>query len=735
MPTVWPENPKLIGTRIPRLDGLIKTTGQAKYPSDVHPEGMLFGAMLYSPHAHAKIKSIDLSPAEKMPGVKAAVIVGAIKPGSTLRFVGDDIAAVAAETEEQAWDAVRAIKVEYEVLPHVVTEAQARAEGAPSVFRGAGIVNNQRKARGVTNGDAEKALAEVGVVAIEADYSAPVITHVCLEPHGLTVRWIGNDKIEAWSSTQAVGVTANDLAGKFGIPTTNVTVHTEVMGGGFGSKFGADIWGLTAADLSKKAGGLPVKMFLDRVHEHLGAGNRPSAIAHVKLGATKDGKLVGMIAETSGTGGAGMGSSVNLPYVYGVPNTARSHNDIFVNGGNARAMRAPGHPQACLVMEAAMDDLADKLGIDPVEFRLKNLKETDMVEDGFSKPTVDRTPIYRDEVAIGAELIGWKGKWKPRGQNGTGPIRRGLGVALHQWGGGGPPTNQVACTINSDGSVELKSATQDIGTGARTVLAIIAAEVLGLKVTDITSNIGNSTFPPGQASGGSTTTPAMSPPAFNAATLARDELFVKIAPGLNATPADLSLADGQVLVKGEAKMSWKDACRKLGLQPIQVVGKSSPGLASQKGGVGGCQFAEVTVDVETGVVRLKTIVAVQDTGLIIDKLTWETQMYGGIIGGLNYGLFEERVMDPTTGIMLNPDMELYKLAGASDIPEIVVRAYETPAMKARGVIGVGEPATVSTAAVIGNAVSNAIGVRVPHWPMSPKNVLDALASASKEGKA
>ncbi len=734
MPTNWPENPKIIGTRVTRLDGMAKATGRAKYPSDSHPEGMLFGAMLYSPHAHARIKSLDFSAAEKLPGVKAVLPAGNIKAGSLVRFQGDDIAAVAAETEEQALDAIRAIKVEYEVLPHVATEEQARAEGAPEVFKGGGIVKNVRKGRSVTIGKPDDAFKGDDVVTIEASYSAPVITHVCLEPHGLTVRWTPEGKIEAWASTQAVGPTANELAGAFEIPITDVTVHTDVMGGGFGSKFGADIWGVTAAKLSKKAGGLPVRMFLDRAHEHMGGGNRPSAIAHVKLGATKEGKLIGMIAETSGTGGAGAGSAFPLPYVYAVPASSRTHSDIFVNGGNARAMRAPGHPQGCLVMEAAMDDLADKLGMDPLAFRLKNLKPTDMVEDGFSKPTVDRTPVYHDEVEIGAELIGWKNKWKPRGHvNGGSPIRHGLGMALHQWGGGGPPTNQVACTIFPDGAVEMKTATQDIGTGARTIFAIIAAEVLGLKVTDITSNIGNSTFPPGQPSGGSTTTPAMSPPALNAVTLARDELFTKLAPALAANPEDLSLADGQVLVKGVAKMAWKDACRKLGMQPISVVGKSSPGLASQHGGVAGCQFAEVTVDIETGVVRLKKIVAVQDTGLIIDKLTWETQVYGGVIGGLNYGLFEERIMDPTSGIMLNPDMELYKLAGASDIPEIVVHAYETPAMKARGVIGVGEPPTVSTAAAIGNAVANAIGVRVPHWPMSPKNVLDALAS--KEGKA
>jgi len=713
---VWPSNPRLIGTRIPRIDGLGKASGRTKYPSDVRPEGTLFGVMLYSPYAHAKVKSIDTTAAEKMPGVKAVhVIAGA---GKTLRYQGDDIAAVAAETEEQARDAARAIQVDYEVLPHVVTESQATAENAPQIVRDAG---NQRRGRATVKGKPEEDMAKADVT-IEATYSLPVITHVCLETHGLTARWDDSDHITAWASTQAVGPTASQLADAMKLPASNVRVLTEVMGGGFGSKFGPDVWGITAAELSKKAGGRPVRMFLDRIQEHLAAGNRPSAIGKVKLGASKDGKLVAMIAETTGVGGISRGAQFPLPYIYMDVPASRTHTDIFVNCGDARAMRAPGHPQGCAIMEAAMDDLADKLGIDPLEFRLKNLPPDDF-----------KTPVYMADVKMGAELIGWSANRQPRGQNGKGPIRRGLGMALHTWGGGGAKDKQVACIINPDGSVEVRSATQDLGTGARTVLAIITAELLGLKVSDVKSNIGDSSFPPGQNSGGSTTTPSMSPPTFSAVSEARDELFKRIAPGLNAQPADLTLKDGQVLVKGEAKMSWKDACRKLGMMPISVTGKFQEGLSSV--GVGGCQFADVSVDIETGVVKINKMVAIQDTGLIIDKLTWESQVYGGVIGGLNYGLFEERVMDPTTGGMLNPDMELYKLAGASDIPEIIVRAYEPDEVKARGVIGVGEPPTVSTAAAIGNAVTNAIGVRVTEWPMSPRNVLNALAKASKEGKA
>ncbi|APW59377.1 xanthine dehydrogenase family protein molybdopterin-binding subunit [Paludisphaera borealis] len=714
MALTWPEKPTLIGTRITRLDGLAKASGKAKYPSDMLPEGTLFAVMLYSPHAHAKIKKLDISTAQSMPGVKGVVAIA--QEGATLRYHGDDIAAVAAVTEEQARDAVRAIKIEYEVLPHVVTEAQAMAPGAPEIVKG----GNVRKGRSQDNGKTGEAFAKAEVV-VEGKYSLPVITHVCLEPHGLTAKWETADKLTVWSSTQAVQVVAQELADSFQIPVANITVLTEVMGGGFGSKFGADVWGRTAAELAKSTG-KPVKLFLDRVQEHLAAGNRPSAAGTIKLGATKDGKLVGLIADTHGTGGSRGGSNFPLPYVYDVPASSRVHSEVFVNGGGARAMRAPGHPQGCALMEAAMDDLAEKLGVDPIEFRLKNLKPDDF-----------HTPIYEAEVKIGADLIGWREKRKPRGQNGDGPIRRGFGLALHQWGGGGTLDKKVSCTISADGTVELKSATQDIGTAARTVLAIIAAEVLGLKPTDVISNIGNSTFPPGQASGGSTTTPSMAPPCLDAATKARDALFAKIAPALGATPADLSLQGGKLLIQGKPSISWKEACRKLGTASVSEIGSAVEGLAST--GVGGCQFAEVTVDVETGVVRVKKIVAVQDSGLIIDRLTWDSQVYGGVIMGLNYGLFEERIMDPGTGVMLNPDMELYKLAGASDIPEIVIHAYEPDEQKARGVIGIGEPPTIATAAAIGNAVSNAIGVRVTEWPMTPRNVLNALAAASKEGKA
>src|SRR5918993_3287780 len=199
----WPENPRLIGTRTPRLDGHAKAAGKMKYPSDIRPEGTLFGVMLYSPHAHARIRSIDISAAEKMPGVKAVLAIA--KEGTTLRYQGDDVAAVAAETEEQARDAARAIKVDYEVLPHAVTETQAMAEGAPEIVKG----GNVRKGRATTKGKPDEAMAGADAT-IEATYSLPVITHVCLEPHGLTAKWEGDDRLVAWASTQSVRGVANE---------------------------------------------------------------------------------------------------------------------------------------------------------------------------------------------------------------------------------------------------------------------------------------------------------------------------------------------------------------------------------------------------------------------------------------------------------------------------------------------------------------------------------------------
>jgi xanthine dehydrogenase YagR molybdenum-binding subunit len=514
------------------------------------------------------------------------------------------------------------------------------------------------------------------------------------------------------------------------------------MGGGYGSKFGPDIQGIVAAELARKAKA-PVKLMLDREEEITVGGNRPSAYGKVKIAGTKDGKLTGFEIDCYGSPGVNRGATVNLnlfPYIYGytqgdaaIPPIKRKHSVVRLNTGGVRAMRAPNHPQTSFLTDCPIDDLAAKLGLDPLQVRLKNLppNDPDAVKKDPQSINALRNTIYTKEIEIAVKESDWKNKWHPPGKAPEkGPVKSGIGMALHTWGGSGYPPNLTKATISADGSVLIESSTQDLGTANRTVLAIVAAEVLGLEPRDITVRIGESQLV-GQTggSGGSTTCPSIAPSTLNAVSAARDALFDKIAPKLKAKKEDLIIEPGQIVDKANnKKWTWKQACAKLGMDSVQGPGNWTPGLSKQ--GVGGVQVAEVKVDTETGVVRCTKIVAVQDCGLIINLLGCESQVAGGVIMGINYALFEERIMDRVTGRQVNPNMEFYKLGGIEDMPQIVVKMYPMPE---RGVIGIGEPPTISTATAIGNAVFNAIGVRVPYAPFTPQRVLEALSK--KGGKA
>jgi xanthine dehydrogenase YagR molybdenum-binding subunit len=334
--------------------------------------------------------------------------------------------------------------------------------------------------------------------------------------------------------------------------------------------------------------------------------------------------------------------------------------------------------------------LAVKLEMDPVDLRLKN----------------DPSEVRRREYAIGAERFGWKQKYNKPGSS-PGPVKVGVGCAGATWGGGGRGS-QAEAQINSDGSVEVRCGTQDLGTGTRTLVAVVAAEVFGLKPEQISAKIGDTRFPPSGGSGGSTTAASVCPSVFDACTNALQELQKR---------------SGMPDARGS---NWTAACKKLGINPLVVSGEWREGLSSS--GVGGVQFAEVAVDTETGFVKVRKIVCVQDCGLVVNKLTCESQANGGIIIGMGFALYEERVMDAATGVVLNPNFETYKLPGIADMPEIDVVFLEMPE---RGVIGVGEPVTIPPAAAIANAVANAIGIRVAGLPITPAKVLAALGKVKK----
>lgn len=701
----WPPADKcsLIGRRISRLDGPWKSSGRIKYSYDVNRPNMLHGKMVFSPYAHAKVVSIDSSAAEKMPGVKAVEIM--TEPGKEVFWAGQEVAAVAAETEEQARDAARRIHVRYEKLPHLVSDVSPEKAG-----------EHTKQLAEQTDGNPDQAFEQAEVIS-EGEYGVPVITHCCLEAHGQVAEWDG-DNLTIYASTQNVsGIPGEMVRAKVADSADKVRVLTPVMGGGFGSKFSADTWGLACAKLAKKAG-RPVKMMLERDQELMAAGARPSMYAKVKVGAKKDGTLIGWASESWGTGGPdAQGGAPSIPYVVRIPDRRVRHTTVLTNIGPARAWRAPNHPQMCLITMSALDDMAAKLGMDTLEMLQKNIHMTGQL-----------AKTYSAELEKAAELMDWKKKCHPRGDKTPGPIKKGLGLSIHTWGGAGHASN-CNCTIQPDGSVSASLGSQDLGTGTRTVIGIITAETMGLPLEAVKVNIGDSKYPPDGASGGSTTVGGVSSSTRRAATAALNQLLEKVAPSLGAKPDDLEAVDGKVRVKGNPSraISWKQACAKLGTTPITGVGQRQRGnddLISS--GVGGAQMAEVSVDTETGLVHVDKLVAVQDCGLVIDLKTAESQVYGACIMGITYSLLEHKIMDEQTGRCLNADLEFYKLAGIGDFGEIVVHMMTGTGYDERGVIGLGEPPVISPGAAISNAVANAIGVRVPTLPLTPDKVLGAL---------
>jgi xanthine dehydrogenase YagR molybdenum-binding subunit len=713
-----------------------------------------------------------------MPGVKGVYIIQ--DKGSEIHWAGDDVVVVAAVDEPTAADAARAIKVEYQPLPffvddftqpknvaestgplsqrdvfqmlnddapddQVVAAIQKRAlafkvtpemakrmkdnEVSDEVIKALQAApvkepepnsSPYKKETEQVKGDPDAAFKEAEVVS-EGVYGCPVITHSCLESHGSIAEWTDTDHLFSHISTQNVSGLAGQYAQALKIPEANVHVHQDHVGGGFGSKFGIDRWGAYTAQVSKKAGGKPVRVMLERDAELEVAGCRPSAFAKVKVGAKKDGTLTAWQSESWGTGGPGGGGAPPMPYVVNIPNQRKQHTAVATNIGPARAWRAPNHPQGCLITMSAIEDCAAKLGMDPLDLMLKNIALTAPSED-----TYHRADTYRDELTIAADLIGWKKNWHPRGQD-SGTTKRGLGLAIHTWGGRGHESN-CALTIYPTGSVEIQMGTQDLGVGTRTAILIVAGDTLGLQLNQMELKIGDNQYPKSGGSGGSTTIGGVSSSTRRAAIDAREQLFTKVASALNAKPDDLEAVGGSIRVKSAPShsMSWKNACARLGTQPIQTLGKNpGPGdLISS--GVGGAVMADVSVDTETGIVKMNKMVCAQDCGLVISLKTAESQVYGAMIMGIATTLYEEKIMDNNLGHMLNPNMDFYRLAGIGDVGELVVHMMTGKGYDERGPIGLGEPPTVGPMAAIGNAVANAIGVRVPFLPITPDRVVNAL---------
>jgi xanthine dehydrogenase YagR molybdenum-binding subunit len=728
------EKLKVVGKSVGRLDGRLKVTGAAKYTSDINLPGMLYGKMLTATVTAGRIVSIDTSEAEKLPGVKAVHVLTAGNEGNLppVRYAGQPIAAVAATSLHIARDAIKLIKVEYETSPWVVDLEKARQPEAPLVFSGnveqgataggggglrgvqqRGNVRGPGRNRNAASAEQlEQAFAGSDAV-VEAVFHTQVQTHSALETHGVVADW-KQDGITVWASTQGTLSVRNEVAQVFGVQRGQVRVITEFMGGGFGAKFGAGAWGVLATHLSKKAGA-PVKLMCDRKEEHWCTGNRPDSHQTLKVGAKKDGSLTAIHLVNYGTGGTGGGAGASGPVnnLYPCSTVLTEDFEVYTHAGPAAAFRAPGYPQGTFSFEQAIDELAEKLGIDPLVMRDK----------------IDPSPARKAEREAGAAKFGWSKRHAPGAD--PGPVKRGIGVAQSYWFR--PSRSSASCEvrITRDGSVEVLSAVQDIGGGIRTVMGQIAAEELGLKTSDVTVRIGDTNFPPGVDSGGSVTTNFMAPPTRNAAAQVKAKLLEQVAPALGVAVDDLGVVDGTVRSKSDPSksLSFKAAAAKIAGEHISATAQRTPDYATGAG-MGGVQFVEVAVDTDTGVVKVERVLAVHDCGRPLNPLLLASQINGGVIQGISYALYEDRILDRQTGFMVNSNLEQYKIAGSKDIPDIqvhLIEEYQGRTSVDAG--GIGEPATIPTAAAIGNAVYNALGVRVRTIPMTPRIVLASIEKA------
>lgn len=759
-PPPLPVNEKLdvVGKPATRLDGHLKVTGAARYTADVRLPGMLFASVVGAPVPHARIRSIDTSAAERAPGVRAVHVLESLMGSAELRdkskelqskypivrYAGQPVAAIAASSQAEADDAARLVKIDFEPLPFVVDEIEARAPNAPLVFPGpadqAGTAGGGGGPAGVPQtgnvrgpvrggmfgpgrGDSEKGFEEADVV-VEAEYRTQVQTHSALETHGVVADW-KPDGLTVYASTQGTSSVRDELSEIFSVPKAKVRVVTEFMGGGFGAKFGAGNEGVLATHLSKKAGA-PVRLLCTRKQEHLSTGNRPSSDQKIRIGAKKDGTLTAIHLINYGTAGVGTGAGAGGPAsnMYSCPNTIVEEADVFINAGPAAAFRAPGHPQGCFALEQAIDELAEKLEMDPLELRDK----------------IDESASRRVERRIGAEKFGWSRRKKPG--SGPGPVKRGVGVAQAVWYRFTDMDSACEVRITKDGSVELMSGVQDIGGGIRTALAQIVAEELGLEPKDVEIRIGDTAFPNGPASGGSVTTNSITPAARNAAYGVGRQLLAAVAPEWGVDADALEMSGGKVFVTADPSKSltFRQACRRLKTEQIAERAQRSQNYGSGPAArrmdlYGGVQFVEVAVDTETGVVRVERVVAVHDCGRPINPLALESQINGGVLQGISYALYEDRIMDRQMGFMVNPNLEQYKILGSRETPEIEIHLIEEyRGRSSTDAGGIGEPSTIPTAGAIANAIYNAIGVRVRQMPMTPARVLDALWAARKGGE-
>ena len=750
-----------------RHDGADKVTGRAKYGADTKLAGMLYGKILRSPHAHAVIKSVDASAAEALPGVYA-VVTSADWPETSMKltdlaegsihnlgflsmnvlargkalFKGHPVAAVAAVSPHVAEQAMALINVDYDVLKPVLTAEDAMKPDAPILhdrlaavsspaLRPGGLLEDDAESMqtNISNkfefnlGDVEQGFKDADII-VEKETTTQAVHQGYIEPQAGVAHWQSDGNVTVWSSSQGQFTVRDQTARFLGIPVSRVKAIPMEIGGGFGAK-GITYVEPVAALLSRKSG-RPVKVQLTRTEVFEGTGPTSGTKIKVKLGATKDGKLIAGEAELIYEAGAFPGSPVGAAVQcmmgqYDIPNGHLTAIDVVINRPKAAAYRAPGAPAAAFCMETALDELAEKLGMDPLEFRLMNSgKEGSRRVTGPVNPLVgyiETLQAAKDHQHYNTKLDG---------------KLRGRGVASGFWGNNSGPASAVA-VVNSDGTVSLTEGSPDIG-GSRVAMAMQFAEVLDIPVEDVKPQVGD-TDSIGFTSntGGSSVTFKTGWACYNAAQSVKQQMVDRAAKIWEIPSDDVEYKEAILQHKSdpELKLTFKQIAARMiptGGPIVGSAGVNPPGPGPSIG----VHIVDVEVDPETGKVDVLRYTAVQDAGKAIHPAYVEGQIQGGAVQGIGWALNEEYVYNDS-GAMLNSSFLDYRMPTSLDLPMIdtVIVEIANP-NHPYGVRGVGEVPIVPPMAAISNAIYDAIGVRMNDLPMSPDKVLEALWA--KEGK-
>lgn len=749
----------IVGQPLPRVDAAGKVRGVAVYTADRYAPGMLHAALVRATIPRGRVISADVDGVRRMRGVADVITFTDLRPdGKPIRaggvrfldpdvtYAGQPIACVCAASAGEALAAAHAMRVEYASATFAATAADAVAPDAPAVRTRGG--NTSRSSPVICErGDADSALADAAVV-VRGRFTTSSVLHSAMEAHGALAEWDG-DQLTIFEGTQGVFAVRDEMAAALGMPVSRVRVVMEHMGGGFGAKNHAGAHTLAAALLARRTG-RPVRCILDRAGEQMDTGHRAPSSIHVTLAATREGRLTAIVADAlvdQGVSGWEASTTKIFHELYACANVRTVETFAYSNTHAMSAFRGPGHTEGCFALERAMDDLARALSMDPMELRRRNHADHDQeksrpysggdlarcIEEGARRFGWARRRSRSQDDGGGEMVTSMAGKSGifPAGGGPRPRFRRGFGMAAQVWPAGGGPPAYATVRIHPDGSVDVLAGTQDLGTGARTILAQVAAEALGSRVNDVRVILGDTERTPYTGnSWGSMTTPSVAPAVRMAAEEAKEGLLEAASEILGVAPECLTIRDGVITTAGDQSVTIASITERLG--DVTIMGHGSRGPNPR--GVGlmtfGAQFAEVEVDTWTGVVRVIRLTAVHDVGRVLNPLLARSQLEGGIIQGIGFALFEERVIDRRLGRMLNAGLHDYKVPTMADMAAIDAICLDTVDTTANpvGARGLAEPPIIPTAPAIANAVVDALDVPVNDLPMAPWRILSALAS-------